>query len=326
MPESETNRRYIVNLEFPPWCDKLEIGGLCFKRVTDYRDQLAKLQHMVDTTAEFSVHVQAGQHAVTASVDLPTPPPPNVLPWAGGATALDDILLLLSMFTGRDVFLVPTNPPDERLLLERDPREMRNGFILRLSLPSLERETKREEFFVHVQKYDARLERLEQVYERVKEPEWQKKYRKGYFLFLVANLLRARYVDESFINSWIIWEHLFACHNEAWLSPKDILGVLATQKISFLLVKYALRDSITATDHGRLEELAAIRNRLVHAGHFPEREKVHDDANLFIHMTEFIVTKTLDLKPEDMFDTMKSFEEFLSRKAKPKKVGGKNPK
>jgi len=82
---------------------------------------------------------------------------------------------------------------------------------------------------------------------------------------------------------------------------------------SFLLVKYALAGDIDNSSRKRIETLAEIRNRLIHFGRFPERGSVHDDAILFIRLTEFIITKILGLSPSNVFNTLENLEIFLGK-------------
>ncbi len=83
------------------------------------------------------------------------------------------------------------------------------------------------------------------------------------------------------------------------------------EKIAFVLVHFAVRVNLEDAEKTRLEDLVAIRNRLVHFGQFPERETVRSDAMMFIRMTEYIAAKALGLFPSDVFNTIERLEEFL---------------
>ncbi len=66
------------------------------------------LQHLVPVYSEFDRPINTGAHAITAEVEVPAKEKKPVLEWGDkNATALDDILLLLSVFTLRDVFAAP---------------------------------------------------------------------------------------------------------------------------------------------------------------------------------------------------------------------------
>jgi hypothetical protein len=91
----------------------------------------------------------------------------------------------------------------------------------------------------------------------------------------------------------------------------------SVKKISFLLVKFALTGELDGSSRKRIEALAEIRNSLVHFGRFPERGSVHDDAILFIRLTEFITAKILGLSPSNVFNTVENLETFLGNIEKP---------
>ena len=100
-------RTEIYNLAFPSNCPAMTIFGYQFTRVDNYRDRLASLQHLITFHSEFEIRPNSGNNAVTAYVDFPESEEKAVLKWPSSrSTALSDILLLLSIFTGRDVFMV----------------------------------------------------------------------------------------------------------------------------------------------------------------------------------------------------------------------------
>ena len=76
--------------------------------------------------------------------------------------------------------------------------------------------------------------------------------------------------------------------------------------------QYALRGEIDKNSMEQIKSLAEIRNRLIHFGRFPDRNKVHNDAVLFIRITEFVIAKTLGLSPSNVFNTMEKLEEFIN--------------
>jgi len=152
---------------------------------------------------------------------------------------------------------------------------------------------------------------LNQVYGHIRSDEWQKKYQGGYFLLLAKSAFQSRNLESSFIQCWTIWEHLFLILNQPPLSKKQIRQTISVEKISFILTQYVLTDVVDNNSRERIKTLAEIRNRLIHFGRFPERGSVHDDAILFIQLTEFIVAKILGLSPSNVFDTMDRLEIFL---------------
>lgn len=323
-------RRPIYNLEFDPWCPEINIFGYRFYRVNNYETQLRRLQHRLNMTAEFAIQVNTGEHAITAYVDLPEEEKAAILEWAGDQnTALMDVLLLLSIFIGREVFAGDRVNKDENektgaltAPIIRDSRMYYFGGILRTSIPykaNKELKAVNEDFPDENFPYDIGFEEeINRIYLLIRSKEWQKKYNRGYFLLLTRQAFQCQTLESSFIQCWTIWEHLFAIHNQNWLSKKQIQDISSIEKISFLLVEYALKDEINDASRNRIVELASIRNRLIHYGRFPEREKVHDDALLFIHLTEFILAKIFGLLPSDVFNTVERLEAFMKKSNKQK--------
>lgn len=295
-------------MEFPSRCPAMTIFGYRFTRVEDYRDRIARLQQLVTRYSEFEIRANTGEHAITAYVDLPEHEEKAVLEWADSSnTALSDILLLLSLFTGRDVFVVDSTSGDSSDdVIVADPRVYQWGGVLICSIP-YKKQPIDPDFG-----YDIGFEEgLNQVYTLIRSEEWQRKYQRGFFLFLAWQAFRCQSLEAAFIQCWTIWEHLFTVLNRSWLSSKQIRQLSSSEKIAFLLVEYALRDQIDDSARKRIRSLAEIRNRLIHFGRFPEHGSVHDDAVLFIRLTEFVIAKILSLSPSDVFNTMEKLEDFL---------------
>jgi len=313
----------IYNLEFPLWCPELNIFGYRFTRVEDYSERFLSLQHLNSEISEFDVEPNTGTHAITAFVELPNYQEKEaVFEWSGSnSTALMDILLLLSIFTGRDVFAL--EPQDTKHIkftrgaITADSRIHSWGGILRCSIPYKKMPIEPEPFG-----YDIGFEEgINKIYELIRSNEWQEEYRHGYFLLLARVAFSLRMVESSFIQCWTIWEHLFASLNDKWLSNKQIQQMSSVEKISFILVKFALTGEINNASRKKIEALAEIRNRLIHFGRFPERESVRDDAILFIHLTEFVIAKILGLSPSNVFNTIENLEKYLDKIRKPGEHG-----
>lgn len=307
--------RQVNNLEFPSWCHEMTIFGYRFYRVEEYRERLLRLQHRIHEFAEFEIKPNTGGHAITANVEIPEREEAAALGWSGsGNTALADILLLLCLFTKRDVFLdrEPENDAageDKGDIILADPRGYYGGGLLRCSIPYKKKISQPGSFG-----YDVGLEEgLDQVYRRMRSDEWRREYRNGYFLFLARMAFHWQLLDATFVQCWTIWEHLFAIHNQGWLSDKKIAQLSAVEKVSFLLIRYGLREEIDDVSRKRIESLAEIRNKLVHFGRLPERDAAFEDAILFIRLTEFIIAKTLGLWPSDVYGTVEKLEAFLQR-------------
>ena len=304
-------RKPVYNLEFPDWCREMTLLGYRFTRADDYPQQVRHLQHLVTVQSEFKITANTGTHAITADVEIPEHEERSLLEWSDNdATAINDVSLLLSIFTMRDVFVIESEAIEDAAgVICADPRMYSYGGILRCSIPYKKRAIQPEPYG-----YDIGFEEgLSQIIALIRSQEWQRKYRCGYFLFLVRMAFRTQPLEAAFIQCWAIWEHLFAILNDNWLSATRIRQIRATEKISYLLVEFALTDQVSEADRKRIESLAEIRNRLIHYGRFPDRGTVHDDAVLFIRLTEFIVAKILGLVPSNVFNTIERLEGFLRK-------------
>lgn len=312
-------RKEVYDLEFPPWCEEMTIFGYHFTRVDDYQTKVTSLQHLVTSHVEFQIRTNTGNHAVTAYVDLPEREEKPVIKRLGSdSTALSDILLFLSIFTGRDVFTVDnaSDGSSDRIIIA-DPRVYDWGGALINSIPYKNEPIPDDE----PHGYNIGFEEgLNQVYSLVRTEDWQRKYKEGHFLILAQQAFRRQPLETAFTQCWTIWEHLFSVHNDRWLSEEQLRRLHSTEKIAFLLVEYALKGEIDKSEKGRIESLAEIRNKLVHSGYFPERTSVYNDAVLFICLTEFIIAKTLGLEPSNVFNTMEGLEDFLKRKSEGKRI------
>ena len=308
-------KRFVYNLEFPSWCPEIKIAGYRFSRVPDYEEKVIRLQHLISGTSEFQIKATTGGHAQTAIVECPENENRAVLDWADkDYSALTDILLLLSIFSKREVFVL--EPQEDcvdnilsKMVIVSDPREYYWGGILRCSIPYDKHPINPDPYG-----YDMGFEKgINQIYTLIQSEEWQKKYRRGFFLFLARMAFRRQPLEAAFIQCWTIWEHLFSILNQERMSSEQIRKISSVEKVSFILVKYALTGEIDKNSRSRIRTLADVRNRLIHYGKFPERGQVHDDADLFIRMTEFVIAKILGLSPSNVLNTVEDLESFLNR-------------
>ena len=301
----------VYNLEFRPLSMRLEVAGYTFDRIPNYSEQQAKLQHLLSShDHEFSIKANTGGHAHTAILHCPDNCPPPVIPWQDPeSSALDDILLLLRLFTGRDVFV--TAEPDlgrSDIVITADPRVYRWGGVLSCSIPYECRE-----FDDPYKTIDtSHSVHLPRIYARMQDENWQRNFKNGFFLVLLSQAIKQRLLEAAFGQCWTIWEHLFACLTDSWISRSGNRQLNAKEKIAFLLIHFGVRVELDDSEKTRLDDLVAIRNRLIHYGQFPERDAVRSDAEMFIHMTEFIAAKALGLYPSNVFGTIEGLDEFLS--------------
>jgi hypothetical protein len=303
--------RPVYNLEFRPNSTRLDIAGYSFQRVPDYADAQARLQYLVTSQgSEFSTKAQTGEHAHTANVTVPDNEPAAIIAWQhANPTALDDVMLLLRLFTHRDVFALSNNADsDEPFAIIADPRNFPWGGVLSCSIPyECDRgddphDTVDTSLSVH----------LPRIYDRMSEDDWKRDYGGGYFLVLLSQAIQQRLLEAAFGQCWTIWEHLFACLTGRWLSNRGNRQLSAKEKIAYLLVHFGVREDLADTEKSRLDSLVEIRNRLIHFGLFPEQDAVRHDAMMFIRMTEYIAAKSLGLFPSNAFNTIERLEEFLA--------------
>jgi hypothetical protein len=295
----------VYNLEFPEWCSALTIAGCRFRRRDDYEARLLELQHPVGLICEFVVTVNNGAHSETAIVDTPEPEVPAVLDWPDGSTAIRDILLLLSLFTLRDVIAVGDRArgDDGEVFLLADPRMHPKGFVLQQCLPASWQplSDSQQGFARGFTQFDNRLEvGLNQVYATTRTREWLERYRGGHYLFLLDQAVKQQRLEASFVQCYTIWEHLFSIdHQRAGWSDERIRKHAASRKIAFLLQEHGIRTICSDGDRERLQSLADARNRLVHFGRFPAEDGVRERARFFTELTELLVARTLGLTGGD---------------------------
>lgn len=301
-----TNR--VFNLEFSAYVKEFNIYGYRFYRVEDYEERLLKLQHKFESIHEFRIPVNSGTHSITALVDIPEKEEDSIFEWENKKTALEDILLLISLFTKRSVFVVEPNF-DEKYCIIADPRQYPWGGILRTSLPYVTGDDINELGFPYNIGFCIAID---SIYSLIRSENWLNKYHNGYFLLLANSAFKQYNIESAFTQCWTIWEHLFSIHNDKWLSDEQIFKMSSQEKISYLLVEYDFLDNIDRNSRKKIKDLSDIRNRLVHNGRFPNSNNVKDNAELFIHLTESIISKILNLTPSNVFDTTEKSEKYFT--------------
>lgn len=303
----------VYNLEFPPWINEVKIAGYRFWRHDEYEARVKRLQHATGLHAEFSIPASSGEHAITAYVDVPVEQQNSIVyPPESNRTALEDLLLLLSVFTGRDVFTVEQESHDGIIIA--DPRLYNDG-ILKCSIPYKEARG--------VSPGNIGFEEgLNEIYTLMRTPNWIKDYDGGHFLLLAKQAFKRQPIETAFINCWTIWEHLFTNLNRNWLSDTQLRDFDSTAKITFLLLRFGLYTDIDDKAREMIKGLTSARNRLSHYGRFTEREDIKNDAQLFCELTAVIMAKILGLTPSDVFNTTDRLKEFLHRAKQVKEPDG----
>lgn len=292
--------RWVYNFIFPFGCQQLTIYGYVFRRVDEYRERVQSLQHLIHFHSEFDQPANTGTHAITAHLDLPSKEKKPVIEWGDEkATALDDILLLLSIFNLRDVFAVPEPIEKGKGAITADSREY--FFGIRTAIEYQQAQDK------NGNKYDIGFQKgIERVYSMMRTVKWQKEYRRGRFLLLFRSACKRQILETSFITCWTIWEILFTLHNQSWLSDKQIIKLPASEKVSFVLTRYQIKDALDSRDRKGIKRFVNMRNALVHAGRFVDETAIHD-ATLFVRVTAIIIAQILGLSVDDVLGSQTKF-------------------
>ena len=316
-------RNAVFNLEFPPWTKEVSIHGYRFYRVANYQERLEALQHLTGHHSEFSVSTNEGGHSHTAYVELPSSEPAAVISPSAGSTALDDITLLLSLFTGREVlsFDEPTGDKHADGVIIANPNLSRRLGVLICSIPyRQEISDQRDDSGEYPPGNVGFAEGINAVYSLIRSAQWQREYGPSHFLLLAKHALLPNHPwSIAFTQCWTIWEHLYALlmrngHRRAGRGQSGRQGQKrpeAAEKIQFLLKRYGLKGG-SPKDRVRIRALAEIRNSLVHEGRFPESESVGKDVMLFVNLTQFLLARALRLAPSNVMNTIERLEEFLN--------------
>lgn len=314
----------VYNLEFPAYVRTLDIDGYRFLRVEGYETALLGLQHRIDVTYEFNVPPNTGSHQRTAIAAFPEREQPSILPWEADTvvTRLQDILLLLSLFTGRNVFAIAE--AEQARVLRPDPREHFYGGDFRLAAlvedkyrnirtgAILTEDEIRGVPLFDYEHFDAGLEKtVNQILLTISSEDWRREYGDGYCLFLFRQAMQQQGIEPAFILCWTIWEHLFALHNQGTLSDYQIRNTGGTEKITYVLSRY-FEVQMTEDARHSIERMTRGRNRLVHFGIRPENV-LNEEMGLIIRLTERLMAKVLrlELSTGDVLGTMGRLNRLL---------------
>lgn len=313
----------VYNLEFPAYINTLDIAGYKFKRIADYATAFAGLQHIIEVSgSEFPIKPNTGTHQKTATVEIPETEEETILPWVKGSnfTKLQDILLFLTLFTGRNVFTL--NPGEEKYPLRPDPRGHFWGGQFRLSIQhdvkwkhKTTGELKSEEEMRDVPVFD--YNRLDlglgkticALLENINSKKWRKKYGTGYFIFTFRQIVKQENIEQAFLSSWTLWEHFFTLHHRYWLDDNSIRQINGDKKIAFILYYY-FGQEISDFARGRIKRLSKTRNRLVHFGPIPENVDLKE-IEMFIRLTEQLMAIVLGLEPSNVLNSFDHLQNFL---------------
>lgn len=318
----------IFNLEFPPYIDELNIGDYTFKRVEKYKEAFDGMMHLVCSMgSEFNTEVQTGSHQITATVEIPQKQKKSILLWERkDMTQLDDVLFLLTIFTGRNVF--KKDWEDKKgMAIMADHRMHHWGAQLHLSLEhesvfkhrdtgelkTLE-ELKGQPRYAYNQVNIGFEKNINKVLKTIASKRWQDEYEGGYFLFLFRSAVQRQIQESSFIACWTIWEHIFAIKNRKWLDDKSIVQMGGDKKIAFILNHYFLK-KLDSTSRKNIQRINQTRNRLIHFG-IKTKQIDYEEIQMFIRLTEQLMAIILELSPSNVFNSFEKLESFLKEKNK----------
>ncbi len=302
------NTMEIYNLHFPNNVDCFSVGSYKFSRVPDYSDQMNKLSHSYALRAGYDSHnVCDGVHAITAIMEVPKNQKKAILPWQDPNDPKSpkeylDILLILSLLTGRNVFAKTWDDKKMTQILE-DPRKHRGQFWHHCDCVGKARNLKTGDVIDEVKYYDMKASCFDwvqfdagleissnKILATLRDESWQKTYDNGSFLFIFSQSLHYQRIESAFMLSWSIWEHLFTLHNRSWLDANQIERMSGKDKYAFVREKYF---GDVAKGKELLKELTQVRNRLMHFGFMPDGvvTKQSQSVNRFFRDTERLVSE-----------------------------------
>jgi len=297
----------VFNLEFPSYRDEMEVCGYRFVRVPEYRERTQQLAETVAGFREFARQATTGSHAITATVATPESELPGVLAWGDpGMTALDDILLLLSLFTSRHCFAV--DRLDAGDVVVADPRQYVHGRSLKLSLP--------QEFVVVDDPIRANIgfeKGVASVCGVIRTQEWRDKYRRGSFLLLFREACKRQALEASFVLCWAVLEHLFRLLNPS-IPERAVWNTSGARKVAVVFREYGLDVRIREQLESGLRRFVRIRNSLIHEGVFPD-DKATAHALTFVRVVEQVIARVLSLPPADIAGATDDFHATIISEA-----------
>ncbi|KXK27295.1 MAG: hypothetical protein TR69_WS6001000169 [candidate division WS6 bacterium OLB20] len=323
-------RMVIYNLEFPVYVQRLTLDGYEFVRLENYEEAHSKMMWLVNSSgSEFSTNIQTGQHQATGTVQEINKE--ASLPWGNtNSTRLNDICLVLSIFTGRNVFAVEESVHNDTPTLISDHRMYNYGGILRCSiayeaeyfnedtLETLTESERENDEYYFVNQPDVGFGKgINQILDLISTPEWKTKYGDGYFLFLFKQAMQRMDIEPTFILCWAMWEHLFGALNPRPANKKGVeftdeqieKDLSGEYKITYFLVNY-FGLVLNSDSRAEIRRIVNARNKLVHFGKRPKDLDLKE-MELFIRATECLVCKILELEPSNVFNTNERLAEFL---------------
>jgi len=300
----------VYNLKFPAYCNELKIFGYVFKRVSHYESRLKKLHRVSGLRHEFDLEPITGTHNITASVAMPLKEFRSALPWEQkNLTALADVILLLNLFTSRDVFSFPAEELEDKVLLY-DPRSYAVANMLRVAI-KYKRGAPNQRGFAPNVNFEKSMNSAVAL---IRTREWRRKYRHGYVLFLARQAFKWQTAASSLLACFAIWEHVYSILNQN-LSDSEIRVKSGKVKIAFVLHEFKFFDTpLSKNQVDRVDtQLVYLRNRIIHFGHLPTRRYALRDAYAFVELTSHLTARILNLTPEDTTSCIKRIKHVIGK-------------
>lgn len=284
--------------------------------------------HLVNSSwSEFNTEVQTGSHQITATVEIPNEEIVSILPRNDKEhTQLDDILLLLTIFTGRSVFK-KTWITDKNIAIIWDHRihhywwqlicsiEYKSMWKNKKTRKLITEEKAKDIKWIHNEYNKANIwfeETLNQILIKIYSEERQNAYDGWYFLFLYKDALPRQILEKSFLTCWTIWEQIFAIENKKWMPDEDIFKTGWDKKIAYILTKYFSKN-IDKVWRNNIRRITNSRNRLVHF--WKKSINVsNEEKDMFIRLTEQLISIILWLNPSNIFNSTEWLDLFLKQK------------
>ena len=153
--------------------------------------------------SEYPIRLNTGTHQLTAIMEVPDEEDNCILPWLEKSRfkRMQDVLLFLSLFTGRNVFSL--KPEEEGLPLILDPRQHRWGGQFRLSIYNNKKWRNKNTGVIlsdeqikgtpvfDYNRIDLGLEEtINQILKTISSPEWKNEYNAGYFIFTFRQAIK----------------------------------------------------------------------------------------------------------------------------------------
>lgn len=292
----------VYNLEFPSEIDEISVGGYRFVKLPDYEQRYEKLcrfigmNHLPPTT---------GENVVTAQLLCTGQEPDATLRVHDGKKAIEDIILLLTLFTGRNVFWLDQEPGSNGVILADARKHMFNS-VLVLSMIGHE---KWETTSQHPCRNIGFEKWLNTVYDLIRSQQWLRAYDHGHLLAMIHNAYRTQDIFSAYKQCFSLIEHLY--------SITFSQDAHAIDKLCNVLQKHYWSNGFSQSEKDNIRVFVKIRNSLVHDGKLPEIAEVHKFLRLFIELTEAVVASCLGARPSETLDTNTKLAALLAGQEQP---------